>query len=249
MKLFLCRWPNGDCSVVVANNKADAIKELDEVDNAEGCPMTVLNDDFMVHFKLGNDGELEFGGFGECTHETIYDFCYPTLGDAPTQDDVARERQRVKPKAVAPRQNEFGKRTPFPRAIIPFILANVEGFDAYLDGDRIVIAPRNGAVIKHASRFAILPTETVTPALPKPILRPKFFYRAEDRAKTPELAKRMGFSDQRLKVYTVIFGTKDPRGVQSKDVMERTGLPHGTVQQILHWLRKQQWITGEPTDS
>ena len=35
MPLYLCRWPNRDCSVVWASNKEDAIFELDEVGNAE----------------------------------------------------------------------------------------------------------------------------------------------------------------------------------------------------------------------
>jgi hypothetical protein len=39
MPLYLCRWPNGDCSVVWARNKEDAIVELDQVGNAEGCPL------------------------------------------------------------------------------------------------------------------------------------------------------------------------------------------------------------------
>ena len=34
MPLFLCRWPNGDCSVVLARTKADAIVELDQRDVA-----------------------------------------------------------------------------------------------------------------------------------------------------------------------------------------------------------------------
>ena len=40
MPLFLCRWLNGDCSVVWARNKEDAIVELDQVGNPEGCPIT-----------------------------------------------------------------------------------------------------------------------------------------------------------------------------------------------------------------
>ena len=40
MPLFLCRWPNGDCSVVLARTKEDAIIELDQVGNAEDCPIT-----------------------------------------------------------------------------------------------------------------------------------------------------------------------------------------------------------------
>jgi hypothetical protein len=37
MGVFLYRWPNGDCSVVLARTKADAVEKLDEVANAEGC--------------------------------------------------------------------------------------------------------------------------------------------------------------------------------------------------------------------
>lgn len=38
MPLFLCRWPNGDCSVVLARTKEDAIIELDQVGNAGRLP-------------------------------------------------------------------------------------------------------------------------------------------------------------------------------------------------------------------
>ena len=134
----------------------------------------------------------------------------------------------------------FVARKPLPKEIIPFILANLDGFDAYMYGERIIIEPRAGAVIRNP------PEGVALPPAPKAILRPKFFYRVVDRALTPELAKRMGFSEQRLLVYTVVYTTKDPRGVQSKEVMDQTGLPHGTVQQILHWLRKQKLVSGEP---
>ena len=39
MPLFLCRWLNGDCSVVWARNTDEAIIELDQIANAEGCPV------------------------------------------------------------------------------------------------------------------------------------------------------------------------------------------------------------------
>ena len=135
-----------------------------------------------------------------------------------------------------------------PRIALPtalsLILANLDKFEAHLDEGRIVIAPKTGVKI---TPVASLP-DSASPleGKPKPILRPKFFYRVVDRALTPELAKRMGFSDQRLKVYLTIYGAKDARGIQAKDVMDSTGLPHGTVQQILHWLRKQKLVVGEP---
>ena len=44
MPLCLCRWPNGDCSTVWARNEQDAILKLDEVSNAEGCPIVQLRE-------------------------------------------------------------------------------------------------------------------------------------------------------------------------------------------------------------
>ena len=36
MPVYLCRWPNGEVSIVQARDKTDAIFRLDEFDNAEG---------------------------------------------------------------------------------------------------------------------------------------------------------------------------------------------------------------------
>ena len=87
MPLFLCRWFNGDCSVVWARNKEDAIVELDQVANAEGCPITQLRT-FQVHFALTDRGELVLEGFGEGTREVIVSLAYPLL-DKALQDAYA----------------------------------------------------------------------------------------------------------------------------------------------------------------
>ena len=71
MPLYLCRWPSGDCSVVKARTKGEAVELLDGVANAEGCPITVL-DDCMAHFQLTKDGEFEFEEFGEATGTAIW---------------------------------------------------------------------------------------------------------------------------------------------------------------------------------
>jgi hypothetical protein len=57
-------WENGDFSVVQAWNKGQAAERLDEVANAEGLPLHVLSD-FLVHFKLTDEGEIELEEFGE----------------------------------------------------------------------------------------------------------------------------------------------------------------------------------------
>lgn len=81
MPLFLCRWLNGDCSVVWAPNKEDAIVELDQVANAEGCPITQLRS-FQVHFVLNAQGKLALEALGEGTEEEILSFAYPVLDKA-----------------------------------------------------------------------------------------------------------------------------------------------------------------------
>jgi hypothetical protein len=119
MPLFLCRWPNGDCSAVLASDEQDALIQLDEVANAEGCPL-VRVDDFQVHFHLTDDGELTLEGFGEVTEGDIWHTCYPVLdavkGGVQMEQDgstrtsqqssrireaVQQERERVSPQEVA----------------------------------------------------------------------------------------------------------------------------------------------------
>ena len=60
----MCRWPNGDLSFVCARTKEDAIVMLDEWDNAELAELRQIRD-FMVDFRLTDDGELELQAFGE----------------------------------------------------------------------------------------------------------------------------------------------------------------------------------------
>jgi hypothetical protein len=44
MPIFLCRWPNGDVSIVSAPNKDDAIEALDEFDNADHADISQLRE-------------------------------------------------------------------------------------------------------------------------------------------------------------------------------------------------------------
>ena len=87
MPLFLCRWPNGDCSVVLARTKGEAIIELDQVGNAEGCPITQVRT-FQIQFALTDRGDLALERFGEGTKEDVISFAYPLLESA--LDDAYR---------------------------------------------------------------------------------------------------------------------------------------------------------------
>lgn len=122
--LFLCRWPNGDFSVVKASGKDEAIELLDEIGNAESSPVTAINDSFMVHFILTDDGEFELQGWGEETGELIMKRAYPVLDEARMEAlhkgdseraeiirrAVANERERVIAKRVKKPKTLAGQR-------------------------------------------------------------------------------------------------------------------------------------------
>ncbi len=126
MPVFMCRWPNGDFSFVSARSKSEAIETLDEIDNAEGCPLSVV-EDFMVHFRLEEDGSFEHEGFGEVTENTVWKE-YPILdktldhvfgklkGEPLTREDmqvigeaVGKERERVKAKKMKQPATHLGQ--------------------------------------------------------------------------------------------------------------------------------------------
>ena len=81
MAIYLCRWPNGDFSIVNAKTKGDAIEMLDEWGNAEQASLTRLLD-CMFDFRLGDDGQIELANIGETTHACIMETCYPNLDKA-----------------------------------------------------------------------------------------------------------------------------------------------------------------------
>ena len=145
MPLFLCRWPNGDCSVVLARTRNDAIVDLDQVGNAEGCPITQVRT-FQMHFVLTDQGELALERFGEGTKEEMFECAYPQLEHALDEAyraegyadyeslppdrraaivcAVDQERSRIKLEGVAPTeaQTEIGRdvkgRTDMPTILI-----------------------------------------------------------------------------------------------------------------------------------
>jgi hypothetical protein len=81
MAVYLCRWPNGEFSIVSARTKEDAIELLDEWGNAEQASLTRMTD-CMFDFRLTDDGQIELSGIGESTEEYIMEACYPDLQQA-----------------------------------------------------------------------------------------------------------------------------------------------------------------------
>jgi hypothetical protein len=80
MRLYLCRWDNGDFSVVQAESKEHAIEMLDDVANAEGLRLYEITD-FMVRFRLSDGGTVELEGFGEEFDNYVRERVHPILGE------------------------------------------------------------------------------------------------------------------------------------------------------------------------
>jgi hypothetical protein len=101
MAMYLCRWPNGEFSIVSARTKDDAIELLDEWGNAEQASLTRMAD-CMFDFRLSDDGQIELAGIGEATEEYIMEACYPELQEAlgTAEGDDSGDSQRQIRKAV-----------------------------------------------------------------------------------------------------------------------------------------------------
>jgi hypothetical protein len=124
MAVYLCRWPNGEFSIVSARTKDDAIELLDEWGNAEQASVKRMTD-CMFDFRLSDDGQIELGGIGEATEEYIMETCYPELQKAVSaaegddsdvsqrqiREAVERERTRLwdNQPAVKPAATQLGR--------------------------------------------------------------------------------------------------------------------------------------------
>jgi hypothetical protein len=97
MALYLCRWENGDFSVIQARNKEHAVEMLDEVANAEGLLLYAITD-FMAHFRLTDEGVVELEGFGEEFGDHVRKRVHPVLGelDVSLYDAAPEDKARIK---------------------------------------------------------------------------------------------------------------------------------------------------------
>lgn len=85
--VYLCRWPNGDFSVVTADSKRDAIIALDEWAGAHPSQVHPI-DNFMADFRLSDEGEIDLIQLSCETHEVVWNTCYPALRDLLDSDEV-----------------------------------------------------------------------------------------------------------------------------------------------------------------
>jgi hypothetical protein len=58
MPVYVCRWPDGDCTIVSAGSNTLATERLNEVGNANGCAVREVHD-LLVALTLSDQGRLE----------------------------------------------------------------------------------------------------------------------------------------------------------------------------------------------
>ncbi len=85
--LYLCRWPNGEFSVVKADSRREALIQLDEWAGAEPAWLVPM-DQCMIDFRLNDQAEIELSEFGEETTDFIWERCYPALRAVFSSDDA-----------------------------------------------------------------------------------------------------------------------------------------------------------------
>jgi len=113
MALYLCRWENGDFSVIQAKNKEHAIEILDEVANAEGLPVYAITG-FMAHFRLTDEGIVELEGFGEVFGDHVRERVHPILGELDVSPFDAAPEDEARIKAAVELERGWLKATPAP---------------------------------------------------------------------------------------------------------------------------------------
>ena len=122
MAIYMCRWPNGEVSVVSAKSKSDAIELLDEWGNAEQASLTRM--DCMFDFRLDDEGEIVLADIGEATHDHLMRTCYPELEKAletAEWDDTgvaysADSRFRIREAVESERKRLWNNQPPAPEA-------------------------------------------------------------------------------------------------------------------------------------
>ena len=91
---YVYRWPNGDCSIVCAGSRQNAILALDEWGAADASQLHPI-EEFMADFNLTDEGQLVLSNFGEQTQSDIWETCYPDLGEAVREENLVETDEQL----------------------------------------------------------------------------------------------------------------------------------------------------------
>ena len=115
---LICRWPNGDISLVAAESRTEADYVLDEIQNPDGAELLPLNHPIAIHFSLKRASpgdsitdalELDHPAFNEALEESIGTRAYPVLSEV-----LAKSRctQKMIDAALDQEKQPIGEKKP-----------------------------------------------------------------------------------------------------------------------------------------
>lgn len=96
-----------------------------------------------------------------------------------------------------------------------------------------------------------VPLEPTEPSRQPRIGRRAVYFSTLHHKAKPENVKHEDapLSETRLKVLKAVHEAGRSTGIRSKDILKKTKLPHGSVQQTLHWLRMQGFVNAKAIES
>lgn len=115
---LICRWPNGDISLVAAGSRTEADDVLDEVENPDCAELLPLSHPIAIHLSLKRPSpgdmitdalELEDFAFNEALVESIGKRAYPVLSEVLTK---SRCTQKMIDAALDQEKEPIGEREP-----------------------------------------------------------------------------------------------------------------------------------------
>ena len=115
---LICRWPNGDISLVAAQSRTEADDLLDDVGNPDGAEILRLSHPIAIHFslkKVSPEGsiadalELDDPGFNDDLMLSISERAYPVLGEVLANP---KSTQKMIDAAIEQERAPIGKKKP-----------------------------------------------------------------------------------------------------------------------------------------
>lgn len=115
---LICRWPNGDISLVAAESRTEADYVLDEIQNPDCAELLPLNHPIAIHFSLKRASpgdsvtdalELDDPAFNEALVKSIGTRAYPVLNEV-----LAKSRctQKMIDAALNQEREPIGEKKP-----------------------------------------------------------------------------------------------------------------------------------------
>jgi hypothetical protein len=90
MSIYMCRWPDGDVSLIDAENEADVLLALDEIGDPSDVAITPFEAPLFINLCLNNTGELMLAPDQGHFMFRVREEAYPAL--AAVEDAIDEER-------------------------------------------------------------------------------------------------------------------------------------------------------------